>query len=151
MYKYIKSSATFNENNQRVNLKRIWNIDIEICICIGNKPSTANHLDEDKTTSTMIKILYNNDYGGFILVNIGQESIKELLGEIRKYEESDIVLCWGSKCHKQNKNKIGEFFSKLKEKKLEKYVKCFKKNKDKSPSQPTYLAYKTNIKNYFDI
>ena len=56
------------------------------------------------------------------------------------------------KFDKTNKDKkIGKFFLRLKEKSLEKYVKCFKKNKDKSPSQPTYLAHKTDIKDYFDI
>lgn len=133
----ILSTATYNSID-RTSLIRIWNQKLPKCHIIMYYPSTATGIIDDKTVERCVNIAKFNGYGSIFVTNIH----KDVLNLFDTTVE-EIIVAWGNKVSKDDNEKM---INKLRERNLR--IKCFKRNKNGTPSLPTRLSYSTVINNY---
>lgn len=98
-------------NNYRYRLWRIWDKRLQIAMCVGLNPSTANWQDDDPTIRKLRDILKHYGYGGFYMTNLyalvsskpaklfsvsdPQKANDQHLKEVMKFT-GDMFACWGT-------------------------------------------------------
>jgi hypothetical protein len=154
-----QSNAIFSEDkNYRYVLSRIENPQKEIIMFVGLNPSTANESKNDATITKITKIVRNNGFGGFYMLNlfgivsaypeILTKDIVASVGDNDKYlleysqKVNKIVFCWGG--FKEAKERA-EIVKKMFPNKNLCYLHL---NKDESPKHPLYCADLQEIKQY---
>ena len=128
------------KNGIRIGLSREWDKEGVKALVLMYYPSTADDIKDDTTFLRTIQILKNNNYGGFILLNI-EKSVNVL----EKYDlkQFDVIVAWGGKISEQKQNEILQTISKQLDN--SKPLKCFCTIKGNRPGMPTRLSYSTRI------
>jgi hypothetical protein len=152
----MRKKAFFSECGKfRFQLYRIWDESLPIAMCIGLNPSTANSDDNDPTIRNLIRLLKNNGYGGFHMVNLFA-LISPLPDSLRMHPDpvndtdkwnfniahncQSIVFCWGN--FKQAQYRAKKYIQKYEG------ALCFGKNKNGSPKHPLYLKSTTLLQSF---
>lgn len=146
----MNKSAVFSEcGKYRYQLSRVWDAELDMVMCCGLNPSTANGEKDDPTIRTLTKALKKLGYGGFVMVNLyayitpnpkelfnvadpmgeNEEHIKEIGALIDHH-----IFAWGS-------FKGIEYRSKQMERLFPNAV-CFGKSSTGAPWHPLSLMYK---------
>lgn len=142
-----------NCRNYRYSLWRIWDYSKPIVMLIGLNPSTANEITNDPTIRRLYKLVYNNGYGGFFMMNLfawispypdSLVTVDDPVGENDKWLKvvagrcHDVCFCWGNfkQATERAEHIKGMFKSAL----------CFDQNKNGSPKHPLYLPAETKMK-----
>lgn len=146
----MKKDAVLSECKQyRYSLSRIWDETKPLIGFIGLNPSTADHIEDDKTISRCIAFSKSWGFGGFYMMNlfayratkpsvmmqsntpIGFENDKYLLELKNKVEK--IAICWGDKGRHNGRSK--DVLNLLNQDDLY----CITINKSGEPKHPLYI------------
>jgi len=150
--KYISNGAEYSKcGKYRYALWRVWDENLPLIQFIGLNPSTANATSDDPTIKSIVRISYNNGYGGVFMTNLFAfistdpsllKHNKEIIGEDNNFwlhhistKCKEIVFAWGNfNVHGRDKELLSVFTN----------AKCLGVNKNGSPKHPLYQ--KANIK-----
>lgn len=145
----MEKGAKFSEDKKyRYALWRIWGVQKPVVMFIGLNPSTANEDKDDATIKKIEKIVRNNGFDGFYMLNLFglvtaypavlKENFEIALGENDKHlleianRVNKIVFCWGNFKEAQERAEIVKKMFPNNE------LFCLKKNKNGSPKHPLY-------------
>lgn len=146
----MKKDAVLSECSQyRYSLSRIWDETKPIIGFIALNPSTADHVEDDRTISRCINFSKLWGFGGFYMLNlfayratkpsdmmqsdspIGSENNKYILELNNKVEK--IVVCWGDKGrHKSRAREVIKLLS-------NNDLYCISINNSGEPKHPLYI------------
>ncbi|MGC3945293.1 MAG: DUF1643 domain-containing protein [Chryseolinea sp.] len=154
-----QSNAIFSDcGKYRYWLYRGWSETGPKAMCFGLNPSTANAYDDDPTIASLIRIMKNNGFAGFYMMNLfalispnpedlrtTPDPVKEndfYISKVhnglqRSMQYPTIVFCWGQ-------FPMAEYRSKVIIKQFPKAM-CFGRNQNGTPKHPLYLKATTKL------
>jgi hypothetical protein len=151
-FNYKITYAVFSPcGKHRLGLYRAWDWELPSAMVIGLNPSTANDLDDDPTIGFIRRVLDNNGYGSFYMLNLftmitphPKKLIldKDLAKVVSSWRETaalckDVIFAWGKfPTYGRHLLAIEEFGDK---------ALCFGRNKNGSPRHGMYLKPMTKL------
>lgn len=159
LFNDLKSGATFSEDgNYRFALWRIWDESKPLVMFVGLNPSTANHVDDDPTIRSVVRIAKSNGYGGIYMMNCWAY-ISTDPEKLRDHRFNDLICEWNDNMLTTTKAKCKDVvfawgaFRIVKEtgrgnelKKMFPDAMCLAILKDGSPKHPLYCKSTTELK-----
>ncbi len=143
---FENNGAEFSPDRKyRYCLWRIWDESKPLVMVIGLNPSTAKEDENDRTISKLLKVISNNGYGGFYMMNLfaiidrnpailktDADPLGDNDGWIEKIAPkcSKIVFAWGD--FKEAKERSIDVI------KMFPVAYCLFQNKSGSPKHPLY-------------
>ncbi len=161
---YVKNE----DNSARFVLGQIFNPKGKTLLCFGINPSTACPERLDRTVNKVVKIMKNNGYENWVMLNIypqratnpdnidlqcNDELVKTNILHIKNilenYANGDVLLAYGNLISKRKylKECLNEIISLLKEK-YQCSIKIIKLTKLNNPIHPLYQSSKVALIDY---